>query len=185
MNSEGDDASHDAVSVGDPDRNRLLTEHLPSLRRYARALTGERDHADDLVQDCYARACSRFHLWRQGSNLRAWMFSIMHNVYVNGVRRSVRRPDGIAVEDPDQLGVVAPRQEAFSEMMGLEKALYELPAAQREVLLLVCLEEMSYQEVAEALSIPIGTVMSRLARARERLRRLTTDERPAAPLGAQ
>ena len=176
MNRAADEGPGPAGNT--PERNQLLVDQLPSLRRYARALTGSGDGADELVQDCYARACSRFHLWRQGSNLRAWLFSIMHNVYVNNVRRSVKRPDGINVEDFERLGEVAPRQESFSEMMGLEKALYRLPEAQREVLLLVCLEEMSYQEVASALDLPIGTVMSRLARARERLRQLTSGATP-------
>lgn len=174
--TEGDAKPHVSVAAGD--RNRLLSDQLPSLRRYARALTKDRDNADDLVQDCYARACSRFHLWQHGTNLRAWLFSIMHNVYVNGVRRAVIRPDGVYVEDLEQMADTAPRQETLSEALGLESALAQLPDGQREVLLMVCLEELTYQEVADALQVPIGTVMSRLARAREKLRQLSGGARP-------
>jgi RNA polymerase sigma-70 factor (ECF subfamily) len=146
-------------------------ELIPRLRRYARALTGERTAADDLVQDTLERAWSKLHLWRSGSDLRAWLFTIMHNVHVNQVRsRGAAATIPIDDELPD--APVRPTQADMLEVRDIDTALKRLPTEQREVLLLVALEHMSYQETATALGIPIGTVMSRLARARERLRML-------------
>jgi RNA polymerase sigma factor (sigma-70 family) len=146
-------------------------ELIPRLRRYARALTGERTAADDLVQDTLERAWSKLHLWRSGSDLRAWLFTIMHNVHVNQVRsRGAAATIPIDDELPD--APVRATQADMLEVRDIDSALKRLPTEQREVLLLVALEHMSYQETATALGIPIGTVMSRLARARERLRML-------------
>jgi RNA polymerase sigma-70 factor (ECF subfamily) len=148
-----------------------FAQYIPRLRRYARALTGERFAADDLVQDTLERAWAKAALWRPGSDLRAWLFTVMHNVYVNQVRsRATQPPPGRedeAVNLPDR-----PRQSDFLEVRDLDVALARLPEEQREVLLLVALEQLSYEEAARALGIPIGTVMSRLSRARERLRRV-------------
>src|SRR5215470_1327388 len=115
----------------------LVEQEIPRLRRYARALTRNLDRADDLVQDTLVRAISKSHLWQDGTNLRAWLFTIMHNQHVNSVRRSLRE---------------------------LERALGQLPAGQRQVVLLVGLEGMTYDEAAKILHVPIGTVRSRLAR---------------------
>ena len=145
---------------------------IPRLRRYARALTGNADQADDLVQDCLERALGRLHLWRSGTNLRAWLFTIMHNLHVNNMRRRAIRPDGEPLPDWDAGGRVRPVQDDVVELRSVVGALRQLPDEQREVLLLVALEELSYREAADALGIPIGTVMSRLARGRERLRQL-------------
>lgn len=145
---------------------------IPRLRRYARALTGNADQADDLVQDCLERALGRLHLWRSGTNLRAWLFTIMHNLHVNNMRRRAIRPDGESLPDWDAGGRVRPVQDDVVELRSVVGALRQLPDEQREVLLLVALEELSYREVADALGIPIGTVMSRLARGRQRLRQL-------------
>ena len=146
-----------------------VDELIPRLRRYARALTGARDAADDLVQDTLERAWTKLHLWRSGSDMRAWLFTIMHNVHVNQLRS---RPgatmlplDGELPEAP-----VRATQADMLEIRDVQAAVARLPVEQREVLLLVALEHMSYQETATTLGIPIGTVMSRLARARERLR---------------
>jgi RNA polymerase sigma-70 factor, ECF subfamily len=152
---------------------------IPRLRRYARALTGERAAADDLVQDTLERAWNKFHLWRRGSDLRAWLFTIMHNVYVNQVRSRKGSPI-VAVGDDDIDAPVRASQADMLEIRDLETALQRLPAEQREVLLLVALERLSYDEAARALGIPIGTVMSRLSRARERLRLLLAN----APAGS-
>ena len=143
--------------------------HLPRLRRYARALTGERAAADDLVQDTLERACNKLHLWRRGSDLRAWLFTIMHNVFVNQVRGRAVLP---LVPLNDEIMEVPARmaQSDRLEIRDLDAALAQLPDEQREVLLLVGLEQLSYDETAKVLRIPIGTVMSRLWRARERLR---------------
>lgn len=144
-----------------------LVDLIPRLRRYARALVADRSAADDLVQDTLERAWSKLHLYRRGSDLRAWLFTVMHNVHVNRVR-ATRRTDPLEDEMPE-LAQRAPQGDGLL-VRDLERALERLPAEQREVLLLVCLEEMTYDEVASTLGIPIGTVMSRLARAREKLR---------------
>ncbi len=140
---------------------------IPRLRRYARALVGERGAADDLVQDTLERALNKFHLWKRGTDLRAWLFTVMHNVHVNQVRgrREYVPLDGDALEQP-----VRATPDTALEARDLERALLRLPVEQREVLLLVVLEDMSYEETAATLGIPIGTVMSRLSRAREKLR---------------
>jgi len=151
-----------------------LTGCILRLRRYARALTGDRTVADDLVQDTLERAWGRFHMWRRGSDLRAWLFTIMHNLYVNQRRsRSAERSVELKNEELELPGRAT--QEDKLEMRDLEAALRRLPDEQREVVLLVGLEQMSYQEVAKVLGIPLGTVMSRLSRGRERLRAWMSD----------
>lgn len=149
------------------DDGQRIVELIPRLRRYARALAGDRARADDLVQDTLERAWNKFHLWRPGSDLRAWLFTVMHNVYVNQVR-SAR--SFVALEDEAVEMAVAGTQGAGIEVRDLERALALLPLEQREVLLLVALDDMSYAEVARTVGIPIGTVMSRLSRGREKLR---------------
>ena len=144
-----------------------LVELIPRLRRYARALVGERAAADDLVQDTLERAWAKFHLYRRGTDLRAWLFTVMHNVHVNKVRSS-RALDPLDEELPE-LARRAPQGDALL-VRDLDRSIALLPAEQRAVLLLVTLEEMSYEEVARTLGIPAGTVMSRLSRAREKLR---------------
>jgi len=157
-----------------------LANELPRLRRYARALVGERAAADDLVQDTLERAWSRAAQWRPGSDLRAWLFGIMHNLRVDQLRRPglVTR----SIDDEDLVVPSRPTQTDALEVRDLESALAGLPEEQRAVLLLVGLEEMSYDEVARTLGIPSGTVMSRLARGRERLRGLMAGRPPAAGL---
>lgn len=151
---------------------------IPRLRRYARALTGDTLSADDLVQDTLERALNKRHLWRDGSDLRAWMFTIMHNVFVNQ-RRAHRAESTAALEDEtDQIAAQASTVDLL-EVGEIDVAIRQLPVEQREVLLLVALEQLSYEETAQALGIPIGTVMSRLHRARERVRVLLSGE-PAA-----
>ena len=140
---------------------------IPRLRRYARALVGERMAADDLVQDTLERALKKLHLWRRGTDLRAWLFTVMHNVHVNQVRA---RREYVALED-EVLDLPGPaRQDTGLEARDLERMLARLSVEQREVLLLVALENLSYEATAATLGIPIGTVMSRLSRGRERLR---------------
>ena len=156
------------------DQESLITQHLPRLRRYARALTGDRNAADDLVQDTVERALSRFHLWRPGSDLRAWLFTIMHNIYVNQTRSRIRHPheplDESTAED------LRMREPDWGALRDIDDALARLPSEQRSVLLLVGLEQFSYEEAARVLDVPIGTVMSRLSRGRERLRVLLYGE---------
>jgi RNA polymerase sigma-70 factor (ECF subfamily) len=158
-----------------------IDELIPRLRRYARALTGERSLADDLVQDTLERAWSKLHLWRGGSDLRAWLFTIMHNVHVNQVRSRGAQPT-VPLDDDDLPDApVRASQTDMLEVRDIDAAVRRLPIEQREVLLLVALEHMSYQQTAATLGIPIGTVMSRLSRARERLR-IMLDGAPGAGL---
>ena len=146
-----------------------LIELIPRLRRYARALVGDRAASDDLVQDTLERAWTKLHLYRRGTDLRAWLFTVMHNVHVNRVR--AMRPTDPIEDDMPELAQRATQDDALV-VRDLDRAISTLPVAQREVLLLVALEDLSYEETARVLGIPIGTVMSRLARAREKLRDL-------------
>ena len=156
-----------------------LVELIPRLRRYARALVGDRASADDLVQDTLERAWAKLHLYRRGTDLRAWLFTVMHNVHVNKVR-ATRATDTLEDELPE-LAQRASQGDALL-VRDLDRAIARLPTEQRAVLLLVTLEEMSYEEVAHALGIPIGTVMSRLSRAREKLRAMMLGQGAAAKL---
>ncbi|MGH8686346.1 MAG: RNA polymerase sigma factor [Burkholderiales bacterium] len=140
---------------------------IPRLRRYARALVGDRASADDLVQDTLERAWSKLHLFQRGTDLRAWLFTVMHNVHVNQVRSA--RPTDELDEEMPELAQRAAQGDALL-IRDLERGIAALPVAQRQVLLLVALEDLSYEQTASVLEIPIGTVMSRLARAREKLR---------------
>jgi RNA polymerase sigma-70 factor (ECF subfamily) len=155
------------------EREQLIVAEIPSLRRYARALTGDAATADDLVQDCLERALSRRHLWLQRGSMRAWLFTILHNVNANRVRDASRRPRLVPLENGHDASVL-PTQDHAVRLRQFAEALAQLPEEQRAVLLLVGLEEMTYAESAKILGVPIGTVMSRLSRARERLRRLTS-----------
>src|SRR5437016_13118120 len=156
-----------------------LVELIPRLRRYARALVGDRASADDLVQDTLERAWAKLHLYRRGTDLRAWLFTVMHNVHVNNVR-ATRVTDTLEDELPE-LAQRASQGDALL-VRDLDRAIARLPTEQRAVLLLVTLEEMSYEEVARAVGIPIGTVMSRLSRAREKLRMMMLGQGAAAKL---
>ena len=151
--------------------DRDFVQHIPRLRRYARALTGDRGRADDLVQDTLERALVKFHLWQPGSDMRAWLFTIMHNVFVNQVRANAAAAI-TSLDDEIVPPAVRATQSDRLEVRDLQVALLRVPEEQREVLLLVGLEQMTYEEAAGVLGIPIGTVMSRLSRARERLRAL-------------
>jgi len=167
--------------------NPDLVAALPRLRRYARVLTGDSHRADDLVQDTLARAWAKRRLWRPGSDLRAWLFSIMHNVHVNqlSLRRrerahvSLDADDGQAVDS--ELAVRA-MQLSHVEVNEMLTQIERLPADQREVLVLAAVEGLSYREIATLLHVPVGTVMSRLSRARERLRQMV--EAPPSRLHA-
>jgi len=148
---------------------------IPRLRRYALALTGAREAADDLTQDTLERAWRKRELWQPGTDLRAWLFTVMHNVYVNGVR-SARKVESIDDDGPAADAVNAmsggPPADSGVVLSELKGALAQLAPEHRAVVLLVGLEQLSYAETAAVLEIPIGTVMSRLARGRERLRQL-------------
>jgi RNA polymerase sigma-70 factor, ECF subfamily len=159
---------------------RLLEEQIPRLRRYARALTRDVNRADDLM-----RAVAKQHLWERGTNLRAWLFTILHNQHVNEVRRSVREGNTVELEEAPQLTVPG-NAIASLELRDLERAIGKLPSEQRQVILLVGLEGMAYEEVATVLNVPVGTVRSRLSRGRDQLRRLMDVEESAeADAGAR
>ena len=152
--------------------HRLIEHEIPRLRRYARALTRDSSRADDLVQDTLVRGLAKAHLWQPGTNMRAWLFAIMHNQYVNNVRWAQREG---AIVDVDQVAstlVATADPTASRQLSELDHALGHLANGQREVVLLVGLEGMSYNEAAKILRVPIGTIRSRLGRAREALRLL-------------
>ncbi len=155
------------------DTRRLIVEEIPHLRRYARALLGDADLADDLVQDALTRAMDRLHLWRPGSNMRTWLFSILHNQHVNAAKRRARRPDSAGLAPVhENLHAAPPTQGAGQSIRDLDRALGQLSEDQRLVVLLVGLQGLGYAETAEVLGVPVGTVMSRLDRGRKRLREL-------------
>lgn len=160
------------------DITQRLIQCIPRLRRYAQALTGDRNRADDLVQDSLERAWSRLHLWRGSGDLRAWLFTIMHNIFANDVRQYARTPRMTSLQDEKEPAAADGGLDQILHLQDIQRALQELPEAQREVLLLVGMEQLSYEEVATILDIPIGTVMSRLARAREHLRASLGQPRP-------
>lgn len=146
-----------------------LIEHIPRLRRYARALTGDSNRADDLVQDTLERALIKLDLWKPGSDLRAWLFTVMHNLFMNQVRS--RHAAESSLDEAMVMPVSGGQMESLAAR-DILSALEQLPEQQREVLLLVGLEQFSYEEAAQVLGVPVGTVMSRLSRARERMRQL-------------
>lgn len=157
-----------------------ILAHVTALRRYARLLTGDGHRADDLVQDTLERAASRWGLWQPGTALRGWLLTLMHNIHANQ-RRDRRHDDGaLPLDEAPEPGHDSAAR--IGDRLDLQRALAELPDEQRAVLLLVTVEEYTYAEAAHLLEVPIGTVMSRLHRARERLRaRLDppSDARPA------
>jgi RNA polymerase sigma-70 factor (ECF subfamily) len=150
---------------------RHLVEHeIPRLRRYARALTRDSNRADDLVQDTLVRAITKAHLWQAGTDIRAWLFTIMHNQYVNDIRHTMHVQATIDIDQMASTLVATTDPTASRQLSELDRALGFLSKGQREVVLLVGLEGMSYDEAAKILQVPIGTVRSRLGRAREALR---------------
>lgn len=159
-----------------------LVGHIPDLRRYARALTGDAWAADDLVQDTLERACERWQLWAAGSDLRAWLFTLMHNLFVDGARRALRQQASQHVDVADVAHELVGPGGAPEQALDLQRCLLRLPPEQREVLLLVTLQDLGYEEVARITGVPIGTVMSRLSRGRERLRALMAGSQPGAKL---
>ncbi|WP_246422754.1 RNA polymerase sigma factor [Mycoplana azooxidifex] len=159
------------------DMVKLIEPIVPALRRYARALLKDRSAADDLVQDCLERAIEHWHQRRKDGNPRAWIFAILHNLAMSRLRRSGRTPTHVALDDAHNESLsVAARQEDHLQYRDLLHAIDLLPEDQRTVLLLVTVEDLSYADTAQALNIPIGTVMSRLSRARERLLKLMSGD---------
>ena len=152
------------------DLGEMIQQQVPRLRRYARALIRDLDEADDLVQDCLVRAWRGVDQWHPEQDLRVWLFSIMHNLKANtgGSTAEAYRDGGFLGGD------------SAKELGGVENGLAHLAEDQHEVLLLVCVEEMNYEQVAKVMGVPVGTVVTRLHRAREHLRRwMNREQRPS------
>jgi len=169
------DGSGRLKTIAMSDFSRRLQDEIPALRRYARFLARDADHADDLVQDSLERAIAKRRLWHKPESLRPWLFTLLRNVYLNQLRRQTRRPAEVPL---DQVFPQAGRAESHGEsqtgivMIGQAMAaLDRLDPDQRDVLVLVAVEGLQYKEAAMVLGLPMGTVMSRLSRGRERLRR--------------
>jgi RNA polymerase sigma-70 factor, ECF subfamily len=162
---------------------RLLQEQIPRVRRYARALTRDVTRADDLVQSCLVRAIAKQHLWEPGTNLRAWLFTILHNQHVNDVRRSAREGISVELTEAPQLTLQSNAIDSL-QLRDLKRAMDKLAPEQRQVILLVGLEGLAYEEVAVILGVPVGTVRSRLSRGRDQLRQLMGVEEKSERLRA-
>jgi RNA polymerase sigma-70 factor, ECF subfamily len=162
------------------DFGKELEEHIPRLRRYARSLTRDVARADDLVQDCLLRAIRKRHLFQPDTDLRAWLFTLLHNQYVNDVRRGVREGINIPVEDVASVLTAPATQDAGLQLRDFDRAMARLPEEQRQALLLNGLEGFPYEDVAAILDIPVGTVRSRLSRGRDALRYMLGREQPRA-----
>jgi RNA polymerase sigma-70 factor, ECF subfamily len=146
---------------------------IPRLKRYARVLTRDPVAADDLVQECITRALGKIHLWEAGTDLRAWLFTILHHQHVSLTRRDARRHASIESQKPHLIPALAPNQTARLELRDLARAIAKLPEEQRSVILLVGLNGLGYDEAASVENLPVGTVRSRVARGREALRAMT------------
>lgn len=150
---------------------------IPDLRRYASALLRNRQDADDLVHDCLVRALDKLHTRRDDGDVRAWLFAIMHNLFVSQRRRAAARSDVARLDDEAGAhGSTHAEQESSVLYREVVRELDSLPDEQRQVILLVSVEDLTYAEAARVLDVPIGTVMSRLARGRERLRRVSQEQ---------
>lgn len=155
-----------------------IESEIPSLRRYAHALTRDRHLADDLVQDCLARAIAKRHLWKPGTDLRAWLFTILHHSRVNHLRRAKREED--RAETAAVVLAPVPRQpDDRLVLRDLDRAIGNLPEYLRRVLLLVGLEGLDYATAGTILGLPVGTVRSRVERARRALRKELSRPRPS------
>jgi RNA polymerase sigma-70 factor, ECF subfamily len=160
----------------------LVANEIPRLRRYAHALTHDREGADDLVQNCLLRALTKSHLWRPGTDLRAWLFTILHNEHVNHVRRSIREGSRTIFKDRSIETSTPPAESPGLRLREFERALLRLPEEQRQAVLLIAVEGFRYEEAAAVLNVPIGTMRSRLSRGRDMLRHLLGMEpRPLQP----
>ena len=155
------------------DLHQVIEALIPRLARYARVLTRDPAAADDLVQECLTRALGKMHLWEEGTDLRAWLFTILHHQYVSLTRRQARQRASNELQKSYRSLTVSPNQTARLELRDLERALAALPEEQRSVILLVGLEGMRYDEAASLVNLPVGTVRSRVSRGRETLRGMT------------
>jgi len=164
-----------------PELSCLVEREIPRLRRYARALTRATDRADDLVQETLVRALTKGHLWQPGTDFRAWLFTIMHNQYVNMVRRQARETTTVDLEHLSSTLAAATDPTSSWQLRELDRALARLPDEQCEVILLIGLEGVAYETAAQILGVPIGTVRSRLSRGRETLRQMMGRQKAPKP----
>jgi RNA polymerase sigma-70 factor (ECF subfamily) len=146
---------------------------IPRLRRYARVMVPDPIAADDLVQDSLAQALGKIHLWKNGTDLRAWLFTILHNRHISLARQAARQRRVVELQKFKPGSELLPSQIARLELRDLERAIARLPEEQRSLILLVGLEGMSYEEAASVVDLPVGTVRSRVSRGRETLRMMT------------
>ena len=166
-----------------------IRDQIPALRRYSRALVRDRDPADDLVQDALVRAINAEHQWQPGTNLRAWLFTILHNVFAGDRRKLARRPAVVPIAGEAWHLAGLANQVSRVELGELDRAIATLPEHQRITLLLISLQGMAYGEAAQIMGVPVGTIRSRLSRARHSLQQLlgtappatTTSQSKAAP----
>jgi RNA polymerase sigma-70 factor (ECF subfamily) len=157
-------------------RRAAILEEIPGLRRYARALLRDRDAADDLVQDCMERALLRLDNWRTGESPRRWLFTIMHNIFLDQVRRDRRRGAMVDIDAREALSIPA-AQPGAAESLEILDALQAISPDRRAAILMVSVEGFSYAEASVILGVPSGTLMSRIARGREDLRALLETDR--------
>ena len=146
----------------------LIEAEIPRLRRYARFLVRDIDAADDLVQDCLVKALAKIASWQPGTNLRAWLFTILRNGYFNDLRRKNRSP--IVDTDDVPFGMTPSNQDHHMALLEVQQVFLNLSEEHRDVLTLVAIEGLSYEEAATIIDVPIGTVRSRASRARQALR---------------
>lgn len=163
-----------------PEDAREIEALIPNLRRYARVLVRDADHADDVVQDCLERAITRFHCFTPGTNLRSWLFTILLNIVRSEARTNKRRGTVVHIDEIRDAAAVTPPPEQPLTMRDLQEAFDRLPESFQEVVVLVAIEGMAYEDAAEIIGVPVGTVRSRLSRARDQLRRAMDEPAPAA-----
>jgi len=148
----------------------LIAREIPHLRRYAAVLVGEPHRVDDLVQDCLERALRKRHLWRRQGRLRSWLFRLLYRQHVDSGRRGSRRREVTDAAAAELATIQPPRQEHMVQVRDIATALRRLPVEQRAAILLVGLDGLSYEEAAQVLDVPVGTLRSRLSRGRDALR---------------
>ena len=159
----------------------LMAREIPRLRRYARSLTGDSDSADDLVQDCLERAIRKRHLWRRHGSIRNWLYRVLYNVFLNRIQGDRSRRH-VPLDRVDGVLITPARQEQEIECKDIVSAMQNLPDEQRAAIALTALEGLSYDEAAEVLDVPIGTLRSRLFRGRDKLRELYEEPPLRTPL---
>lgn len=158
--------------------HRELVENVRALRRYATVLCGNPTDAEELVQDTLVQALENAQNWDVGRDLRKWLFAIMHNAFVSKVRRRNTLAQLLILQAETGCRTTDPNQLAQLELSETLQALYSLPDDQKEAIVLISLDGMSYQDAANILDVPLGTLMSRLARGREALRAATKRQSP-------